>query len=191
MLLYKVLMIHDQHNVSLVEYVYDARIWYVSPFMTKCNDFMFQCWGWNHQCYQPFPACRICQLRVDVTPWAKRCIGGVLIITNNATYSSGIKCREDCELRSFGWKWNFQWTHWGFMGDLVTLNEKFMQSVQSLCLLKTSPKGWLINDWAFTVRHWSLECQNMPNTSHRWKQNIKHLKNLSLGPYDSYDLYRI
>ena len=32
--------IHDQHSISLVEYVYDARRWYVSPFMTECYDFI-------------------------------------------------------------------------------------------------------------------------------------------------------
>ena len=167
MLLYKVLMIHDQHSISLVEYVYDARRWYVSPCMTtKCHDFDLHPDFSNAEdetvsaisLFQP-PVESTCDSLSQGVHW------GVLI-TNNATsmYSAGDQVPGRLWTAIVWLKMKLWMKLLGFIGDSITLIEKFMQSVLSLCLLKTSPKGWLINieRLKFKVTHWSLIIR-MPN----------------------------
>ena len=87
------------------------------------------------------------------------------LITNNATsmYSSGDQVPGRLWTAIVWLKMKLWMKLLGFIGDSITLIEKFMQSVLSLCLLKTSPKGWLINiERLKYITHWSLIIR-MPN----------------------------
>lgn len=146
MLFYKILMIHDQHSISLVEYVYDARRWCVSPFMTKRLRFQSTLTSAMLR-MKPSVLSQLSafsSLKQDM-PVESTCDSLSQGVHWGATHSSGDQVPGRLWTAIVWLKMKLWMKLLGFIGDSITLIEKFMQSVLSLCLLKTSPKGWLIN----------------------------------------------